>query len=107
MKKAKVLKLLGGPSGDRKLVAQRLGIAEKSITNWRTDAWGNLTERRVLDAVLATLMRERIALMATGQVSPDDPAPVTMDDLMELCALPMAGRSEPEGESEVAEEQVT
>jgi hypothetical protein len=65
-----------------------LGIAEKTIANWRTDANGHLIERRVIDSIIAALLRERIMLMSIGAVSPDDPSPLAWQELQHLVALP-------------------
>ncbi|GAB3773813.1 hypothetical protein GCM10028796_46990 [Ramlibacter monticola] len=66
--------------------AQAMGCSRQNVAAWQTDKFGHLTSRRVVDGVLAALVRKEWAL-AHGQevefVKVDDQ---TMADLMTVPA---------------------
>jgi hypothetical protein len=64
-------------------VAQALGIARKSIGNWKTDPYGRVTSRRILDAACRALLRQHWVDRARGR----EPMHVPEEDIRALVGL--------------------
>jgi predicted transcriptional regulator len=60
--------------GGIKAAAEWLGMTPHAVSNWAVDDEGNLTSRRVCDAILAALVRQHIAqrVKAGVPVDPDE-----------------------------------
>lgn len=54
MKKYAAINVLGGSLAS---AAKALGVSKQSIHQWEVDRFGNLVSRRVIDSVLAYLVR--------------------------------------------------
>lgn len=62
------IRLLGGSV---QAAAKHLRCNPNSIGNWRTDKQGNLTSRRVVDSVIAAVVRKRAHDLAAMGVTED------------------------------------
>jgi hypothetical protein len=81
-----LLALVSDGTGDKHAAAEALGIQAKAIRLWRTDEEGRVVSRRVTDAVIAAMVRQRWALMK--QRKRPEPLPVeVIDELLSLEGL--------------------
>lgn len=76
MNRIDAIKRLGGI----KEAAKWLGMTEHAISNWKVDEAGNLTSRKVCDAILAALVRQHIAQRVKAGV-PVDPEEFALAEL--------------------------
>jgi hypothetical protein len=82
MKKHIAIHLLGG---NMARVAEHLGTTKQSPQKWPVDEQGNITSRRVVDSVLAALVRINYARREAGL---NEPLPIDEATLQDLLAAP-------------------
>lgn len=66
--------------GGIKAAAEWLDMTPHAISNWRVDEHGNLTSRKVCDAILAALVRQHIAQRVKEGI-PVDPTEFALAEL--------------------------
>jgi len=89
MNRDKAINELGGHAS----AAKWLACSPRSISNWETDEQGNLTGRRVVDAILAALVRKHAAeLAAEGKVLDIEPHLLEVPNLTPL-TVPLNGHA--------------
>jgi hypothetical protein len=81
-----LIALVSDGTGDPERAAKALGIQPGSIKMWRVDEDGRVVSRRVMDAVIAALVRKHWAAMIRGKKAMPVPADV-MDSLLSLDGL--------------------
>lgn len=84
--KKTALRLLS-PKGTARAAAKVLGLTPKAISNWKTDEEGRLTQRVVIDMIIAALTRQHVIRMARGEIDPEADGP-EIEVLLDLVTLP-------------------
>lgn len=85
-----LLALVSDGTGNKQLAAQALGIQAKAIRLWRVDGQGRVVSRRVTDAVIAAMVRQKWEAMKRARKLsdlPPDPPTEVIEKLLSLEGL--------------------